>query len=64
MAGMGGVAEYPVLNNTIIHWEDGGLFLLRPWVQLVEESWGERGTSRKFKAMTRTRPRTFTYERL
>ena len=29
MAGMGGVAEYPVLNNTIIHWEDGGLFLLR-----------------------------------
>ena len=30
MAGMGGVAEYPVLNNTIIHWEDGGLFLLRP----------------------------------
>ena len=31
MAGMGGVAEYPVLNNTIIHWEDGGLFLLRPW---------------------------------
>ena len=30
MAGMGGVAEYTVLNNTIIHWEDGGLFLLRP----------------------------------
>ena len=50
MAGMGGVAEYPVLNNTIIHWEDGGLFLLRPWGSNGGGVLGGKGDQQKFQS--------------
>ena len=50
MAGMGGVAEYTVLNNTIIHWEDGGLFLLRPWGSNRWRSLGGKGDQQKIQS--------------
>ena len=47
MAGMGGVAEYPVLNNTIIHWEDG---VLRPWGSNGGGVLGGKGDQQKFQS--------------
>ena len=49
MTGMGGVAEYTVLNNTIIHWEDGGLFLLRPWGAIGGGVLGGKGDQQKIQ---------------
>ena len=43
LAAVGGVAEYPLLNNTINYDDGGRFFLLRRPGDSVEESWGGRG---------------------
>ena len=53
MAGMGGVAEYPVLNNTIINAKDGGVFFFysAPWLDLWRSLGGEGGAWNRFEGL-------------